>query len=151
MPFRRSVTFAIRTCEWLESRDSFHPAESIVNIMKRFRKRLARGGIAVGMFSAAFLVSLPILLPVAILQNQMRRRRILKLACDLDCTSCGARLGAEAIQLGAQRWAAIVARRHAMYPGTKLRLVCDVDAVCPRCGGEYLYRDADRALILKPK
>src|SRR5688572_1643370 len=119
--------------------------------MKSFRKRLARSGIAVGMFAAAFLVLLPIMLPVAIIQNQMRSRRILKLACDLDCASCGTRLGTEAIQLGAQRWAAIVAGRHAMYPGMKLRLVCDVDAVCPHCGREYLYRDVDRALILKPK
>jgi YgiT-type zinc finger domain-containing protein len=118
--------------------------------MKSFRKRLARSGIAVGMFAAAFLVLLPIMLPVAVIQNQMRNRRILKLARDLDCASCGARLGAEAIQLGAQRWAAIVTRHHALYPGTRLRLVRDVDAVCPRCGREYSYQDADRSLILKP-
>jgi hypothetical protein len=118
--------------------------------MKSFRKRLARSGIAVDMFAAAFLVLLPIMLPVAVIQNQMRNRRILKLARDLDCAACGARLGAEAIQLGAQRWAAIAARSHSMYPGTKLRLVCDVDAACPRCGREHLYRDADRSLILKP-
>jgi predicted RNA-binding Zn-ribbon protein involved in translation (DUF1610 family) len=117
--------------------------------MKSFRKRLARSGIAVGLFAAAFLVLLPILLPIAAIQNQMRNRRILKLARNLDCASCGARLGAEAIQLAAQHWAAIMARHQAMYPGTKLRLVRDVDAVCPHCGREYSYRDVDRSLILK--
>lgn len=109
--------------------------------LKGFRKRLTRSGLAVGLFAAGFLVLLPILLPVAVIQNQLRNRRILKLARDLDCASCGARLGAEAIQLGAQRWAAIVARHHEMYPFAKLRLVRDVDAVCPRCGCEYSYRD----------
>lgn len=118
--------------------------------MKSLRKRLARSGIAMGMFAVGFLALLPIMLPVALIHNHMRNRRILKLARDLDCASCGARLGAEAIQLGTQRWAAIVARHHAMYPGTRLRLVRDVDAVCPSCGCEYVYRDVDRSLILRP-
>jgi hypothetical protein len=67
----------------------------------------------------------------------------------LACSECGAPLGAEAIRLAKERWAAMVADRHAKNPGVRFRLVCDIDAICTRCGREYQYREADRSLILR--
>jgi hypothetical protein len=115
--------------------------------LRRFRKQLGKSKIVLVLFAAMFLALLPLLLPIAIVQNRMRDRRILREVSQFVCVSCGTRLGVEALRLADERWRTIVADLHAKSPGMRFRLVRDVDAVCPCCGREYQYLDADRSLV----
>jgi hypothetical protein len=105
-----------------------------------------RNKCGVFVFGAAFVALLPFMLPVAAIQSQLHTRRLLKLVSDFVCLTCGTRLGAEALRLADERWATTIADRQAKYPGVKYRLVRDMHAVCPGCGCEYTYLDADRSL-----
>ncbi|EDL59005.1 hypothetical protein [Gimesia maris] len=73
-----------------------------------------------------------------------------KLAGRFVCVECGEVLGVEAIQLADERWdeivKAIIAKSE---PGTRLRLVRTVDAICPHCGCQYLYRKAERTFEVR--
>jgi|SRR6266545_6318171 len=117
----------------------------------RFRKKLARSKLLGSLITIAFVLLLPIILPVALIQDQIRTRKIKRIICAFVCASCGTRLGTEAIRLGNERWAAIVSDLHARFPDRKLRVLRDVHAVCPNCGREYMYRDADRSLVFRPQ
>lgn len=107
--------------------------------------RLGRSKIGAILFGIGFVALLPVMLPVALAQHQLRNRRIRKLAEGFACEACGTTLGAQALRLADERWAKIVANRQASAPGMRFRMVRDVDAICPSCGRGYLYRDADRS------
>jgi hypothetical protein len=117
------------------------------NNVRRFRRQLGRSKIVFVFFSAMFLALWPLLLPVAMVQNRIRERRILQQVSQFVCIACGTRLGAEAMRLADERWRTIVADLHAKSPGMRFRLVRDIDAVCPCCCREYHYLDADRSLV----
>lgn len=86
-----------------------------------------------------FILLLPILLPTALVFAYIKRRRISRLAKSFICVSCGKQLGAEAIQLGNERWDSHVSEMHAKYPNRKFRRLRSIHAVCPHCGCEYRY------------
>lgn len=127
----------------------FHRRANRSDSMQRLRKRMGKSNVAFALFGAAFLVLLPLLVPVAVTQNWIRTRRILNLACNSDCVACGARLGAEAIHRANERWKTIVANVRAKSPGMRFRLVCDIDAICPSCGQGYAYQETVRSLVPK--
>jgi predicted RNA-binding Zn-ribbon protein involved in translation (DUF1610 family) len=103
-----------------------------------------------GFIFAIFILLLPIILPVSLLQSQREKRRMRNLASRFVCLECGEVLGVEAIRLADERWdeivKAIISRNE---PGTRLRLVRTVDAICPHCGCLYLYRKAERTFVVR--
>lgn len=103
-----------------------------------------------GFIFAIFILLIPISLPVSLLQSQREKRKMSQLAGRFVCVECGEVLGVEAIPLADERWEeivkAIISRNE---PGTRLRLVCTVDAICPHCGCLYLYRKAERTFVLR--
>jgi hypothetical protein len=105
--------------------------------MRRFRQQLGKSRIAMVLFGVLFFALLPLLFPIAIIQNWMRNRRLLQQVRHFVCVACGTRLGVEAIRLADERWRKVVADLHAKSPGMRFRLVRDIDAVCPCCGREY--------------
>lgn len=115
----------------------------------QIRRRIGKSKVTGFFFVIAFVLLLPIILPFALIQGHFETRRIKKVIRNFIC-SCGTRLGDEAIRLGNQRWAAIIAEMHARYPGVKPLIRRSVHAVCPTCGCEYRYREADASLIPNP-
>jgi len=103
-----------------------------------------------GFIFAIFILLLPIILPVSLLQSQREKRRMRNLASRFVCLECGEVLGVEAIRLADERWdeivKAIISRNE---PGTRLRLVRTVDAICPHCGCQYLYRKVERTFVVR--
>lgn len=97
-----------------------------------------------------FILLLPILMPYSLLKDRVEKRRRRQLASRFVCVECGEVLGVEAIRLADERWdeivKAIISRNE---PGTRLRLVRTVDAICPHCGCLYLYRKAERTFVVR--
>ncbi|MEQ8854048.1 hypothetical protein [Gimesia sp.] len=71
-----------------------------------------------------------------------------QLASRFVCLECGEVLGVEAIRLANERWdeivKAIIAKSE---PGTRLRLVRTVEALCPHCGCQYLYHKMEQTFL----
>lgn len=97
-----------------------------------------------------FILLLPILMPYSLLKDRVEKRRRRQLASRFVCVECGEVLGVEAIRLADERWdeivKAIISRNE---PGTRLRLVRTVDAICPHCGCQYLYRKVERTFVVR--
>ncbi|QDT21056.1 hypothetical protein [Gimesia chilikensis] len=97
-----------------------------------------------------FILLLPILVPYSLLMDRVEKRRRRQLASRFVCEQCGKVLGVEALQLADERWDEIVKEIIAKSePGTRLRLVRTVDAICPHCGCQYLYRKAERTFVVR--
>ncbi len=103
-----------------------------------------------GIIVLVFILLLPILVPYSLLKDRVEKRRRRQLASRFVCLECGEILGVEAIQLADERWdeivKAIIAKSE---PGTRLRLVRTVDAICPHCGCLYLYHQAERTFVVR--
>ncbi len=89
--------------------------------MRVLRNRIAKNKLVGFLVIVSFVLLLPIILPVALIQDRIRTRRIQRIVCDIICVSCGARLGMEALRIGHERWAAIVSNLHEQYPGMRFR------------------------------
>jgi hypothetical protein len=120
-------------------------------IMGRLRKRIAKNKLVGLLVTVTFVLLLPIILPLVLILDGLRTRKIKRIVCDFICVSCGTQLGVEALRLGNERWAAIISDLHKQYPGMRFRIVRDIHAVCPNCGCEYMYRDADCSLAVRPQ
>ncbi len=103
------------------------------------------------LITVLFILLLPIILPIALIQDWRRTRRIAKVISSFVCVSCGAMLGMEAVRLGDERWRAIIADLHERFPNDRLRILRDIHAICPKCGREYMYRDVDCSLVVRPQ
>jgi hypothetical protein len=123
----------------------------IYTSMSRLRKRLARSKGFVFLIAALFILLLPIILPIALIHDRLRVRRIAKIVCSFVCISCGTVLGTEGLRLGNERWKVILANHGASSPGARFRILRDIHAVCPKCGCDYMYRDVDHSLVLRPQ
>ena len=119
--------------------------------MSRLGKRLKRSKGLGFLITVLFVLLLPIILPIALIQDRLRTRRIASVIRDFVCELCGTTLGMEAVRLGDERWRAVIADLHARFPDTRFRIVRDIHAVCPKCGREYMYRDVDCSLVVRPQ
>ena len=97
-----------------------------------------------------FILLLPILVPYSLLMDRVEKRRRRQLASRFVCEQCGKVLGVEALQLADEHWDEIVKSIIAKSePGTRLRLVRTVEAICPHCGCLYLYRKAEGTFVVR--
>jgi hypothetical protein len=106
-----------------------------------------------------FVISLPVLLPIALFLHSRDEKRMRALAETFRCLSCGLVLGAESLKLADEAWANYVAKLDgdgddATQPTrdwSKLyrrRIVKGYDAICPHCGAYHSYVAKQRTFIL---
>ncbi|WP_339727830.1 hypothetical protein [uncultured Gimesia sp.] len=108
-------------------------------------KKLTNGFIVL-----IFILLLPIIVTVSLIQAQRKKRKMRKLADQFVCLKCGEVIGAEALGLADERWSEIVMKIISeSAPGTRLRLVRAMDAICPHCGCIYLYRAAEQTFVVR--
>jgi hypothetical protein len=115
--------------------------------MGRLRKRNIRNKLVGFLVTAFSVLSLPIIVPAALIQERIRTRRITRVVCRFVCVSCGKALGLEGLRLGNERWGAIIAELHERSPGSRFRVLQGIHAICPECGCEYRYQDGDQSLV----
>ena len=103
--------------------------------------------LRVPLLVVVFLLGLPVMLPVAIVQHgrigQRRKRR----ADGTACARCGAALGEAALARADAAWSEHVAKLHREHPHVMFRLVRRVWAVCVACGQEYGYDEKADAFV----
>lgn len=95
----------------------------------------------------ALVLTLPVLLPYALIAHQLYRRRLRRAAEAQSCPSCGGYLGIAALQASEDRWRAHVADLFRDHPGVRFRLVRLIHAVCTACGARLHFRKSFGAFV----
>lgn len=119
--------------------------------MRRTIKRIGQSKLAGTILAVLFILLLPVLIPVGLVQHHFRMRRMRKVIWSFTCVSCGAKLGEKSMRLADERWSVIMSDMEARHPNERFRVVRDLNAICPQCGCEYVYRDANCELIPRKK
>ena len=88
------------------------------------------------------LVSMPIMIPVALVQHTFVERRKRRRAAASRCERCTTVLGPLGLALADAHWNAYVAKLHKEHPNVQFRLKRTVWAICPACGQAYDYDEA---------
>ena len=89
----------------------------------------------------AFILALPMLLPVAIGRYYLYKHRIHTAAKRSVCPSCG-HASASMPFIGPTRyWQSYVAELHRANPSVKFRLVRLIHAICGGCGAGLYFRE----------
>jgi hypothetical protein len=87
----------------------------------------------------AFLITSPVLIPLAAVLNARERRRMQTVADKTRCECCGATLGAASLSLADKQWAEWFAAKRRAQPTVRFRVVRDLWAICPACSAEYNF------------
>jgi hypothetical protein len=85
------------------------------------------------------LIAFPVAIPIAIVSWIWDRRRMQAVAERTHCESCGATLGVGSLHRADTEWAKRVAALLNARPGTRLRMVRRLWAICTACDAEYDY------------
>lgn len=97
------------------------------------------------------MIALPVIVPYALITAAFADRRRKRDADNFCCSQCGNILGQASIAKADDYWRQHVRELHKRFPGTRLRLVRDVWAICAMCGARYNYRTKDKTYILNPE
>ena len=95
--------------------------------------------LRVPLIVVAVLLTLPVTMPVAMIQHGRIERRRRQRADKTPCTRCGAVLGEAALARADAEWTAHVDKLHREHPHVMFRLVRKVWAVCAVCGQKHGY------------
>jgi hypothetical protein len=108
-------------------------------------------GLQVVLIGAAFVVFLPVILPVVAVLHALEHRRMHAAARKFACLSCGSYLGGEAIRLADEAWRQSFADAQANNPGLRFRrkprIVRHLHAICPHCGARYEFARPEKTFI----
>jgi hypothetical protein len=96
-----------------------------------------------------FVVLLPIIIPIAIILNELRGRRLRKTARTFVCVRCGRVLGTEALARAREVESEHSRELMRRYPNKIFRIAPLVDAVCLGCNTWYRFRDRERTFVVK--
>ncbi|MBN70070.1 MAG: hypothetical protein CME32_12430 [Gimesia sp.] len=107
--------------------------------------------LAVLLGIAICMLLLPVILPLTVLGQKRYQKRLRGLAEKYVCVECGELLGTEAIQLADERWEEMSEERRRRSPNIKFRLVRNLQAICPHCGCEYRYQEAEATFIVRER
>jgi hypothetical protein len=89
---------------------------------------------------ALFLLLLPVIIPLVAFMHWRNDARMRKIAATLQCRRCGKPLGKEATRLADQTWANhLDSLKKQVPPGTRLRTIRNVHAICTNCGLRYRF------------
>jgi hypothetical protein len=109
----------------------------------------AMGTIPAVILSLLVLISLPVTLPVAMLQQSFIENRKRRLASTQVCSRCNMLLGLDSLQRADNEWSAYVTKLHADHPHSRFRLVRKVMAICD-CGVKYSFGEKHMRFVLIP-
>jgi len=114
--------------------DTNHRAGSLRNIPN---------ALLIPVLAIGFLVTLPVLLTVSLALLWLDRRRLRLSAALSPCRFCGCVLGQKSIELANAKWADLMEeKKHEslrLIRRVKLRMVRNMDAICPACGAIYIF------------
>ncbi len=102
-------------------------------------RRFDKGGLPIWLLVILLLVAMPVLIPIAMVQQVLHERWMRAAARWRSCPACGVVLGVEALGLANKRWQVYLAETHRDNPGIRFRLVRKVFAICTRYGAEWGY------------
>ena len=105
-------------------------------------------GWALPFLLVVLLITMPIWIPAGIVLSAVCRRRLRKAAEGFLCVQCGKVLGAAALKLADEVWAAHWLELQRKYPGARLRMVRTIHAVCPACGTQYEFLERERTFVV---
>ena len=97
--------------------------------------------------AACFIIAIPVIIPIAVVLQFLRVRRLRIAANKSVCPMCGSYLGTAALTLADAAWRAYVVELHRLSPGAKLRLVRLFHAICPACGQQLRYDLPSKSFI----
>jgi predicted RNA-binding Zn-ribbon protein involved in translation (DUF1610 family) len=103
-----------------------------------------RHTISIPLMAVGFILLLPVIIPVAGLQNAVYKRRLLKAANAFACVNCGRILGPDALCRADEVWSEHVRELMRQNPGMRFRMIRTVHAICPGCGTRYTFREKER-------
>ncbi len=99
-----------------------------------------------------FLLTLPIGLPIALLQSNQDDRHRRRTVRAFPCLTCGKPLGERSLELADQAWAQTLDRWQQWdlaNPGFRSRRISrTIDAICPHCGQPHRYDLTSRQFFL---
>ena len=96
----------------------------------------------------AGILSLPVLLPIAWMQQESEKRRMQAAARQTTCIECGYPLTDASLTLAVDMWRAYMAKLQQDHPYMQFRVVRPYDAVCIACGQEYKW--ANEMSVFQP-
>jgi predicted RNA-binding Zn-ribbon protein involved in translation (DUF1610 family) len=70
-----------------------------------------------------------------------------QIICNFVCPKCNRRLGGQALRLGRDYYNQVMREAHEKSPGCLITVLRGVAAVCPHCGGRFVYTE-ERTLAL---
>jgi hypothetical protein len=94
------------------------------------------------------VLALPLLIPIAIFDQIICKRRLHKAAKSFACTKCGKTLGNDAVKRADEVWSAHVSELMRTHPGVRFRMVRTTDAICLDCGTEYTFRKREGTFVV---
>ena len=95
----------------------------------------------------AFVLLLPVLVPVLLIREGIYRRRLRTAARRFACGGCGSPLGDEAIRLADEECGRRIDPRAPRRRSFRFRTTPTLDAVCPSCGRRYRYVRETRTFV----
>jgi len=107
-------------------------------------------GIRITLLAVAFILLLPITLPISIVLSAVDKHRIRSAARRSSCSGCGQVLGAKALQLADAEWAQRMQKMRDQHPHARFRIVRDIHAICPTCGRRFRFVEKDRSFFEVP-
>jgi hypothetical protein len=125
------------------------PDQLTIGRMARARRFLKRreSKIAGAIFITAFILLLPVIVPVALLLDAAYRHRVRAAARWFRCTGCGSVLGLESLRLADAAWAEKMRLLQERHPGIKFQIIRNLHAICAVCGRRYRYQDNNRTFV----
>ena len=95
----------------------------------------------------AVIISLPVMLPVAMIQHTLAERRKKRRVLVAPCVRCGVVLGTAALERASAEWAAHMEKLFREHPGIHFRMVCELQAVCLACEQAHKYDEKADAFV----
>jgi hypothetical protein len=94
------------------------------------------------------VLALPLLIPIAIVDQIICKRRLHRAAKSFTCVKCGKTLGKDAVKRADKVWSEHVSELMRTHPGARFRMVKTTDAICLDCGTEYTFREGEGTFVV---
>ncbi len=90
----------------------------------------------------AFLVMIPVLLPVGMIAHALQERKMRQAVDSFKCLGCGKTLGAESIALSNEEWSKYMKENNEFELSS--RIIRSHHAICSQCKMKYKYNDKEK-------
>jgi hypothetical protein len=98
-------------------------------------------------FAIAFILLLPLWIPLVALIHARYQKRMYTVAEGFRCHVCGVVLGRASIEQADDEWGKYFDGLHRQNPGYRFRIERTVHAICTECGQSYRFCEKTNAFI----